>query len=72
MIGNKIMSLAAKMPGYVITMDDLYAEFGGLYHHNGRFYISLAVSRLIKSKKMVRIKKGTWKINVPEGSINFN
>lgn len=64
MDNRDIKLLAQSSPDYTITMQDLDDNFGHYYYCNARFHLSMMMSRMVKNGQFIRIKKGTYKLNM--------
>ena len=48
------------------TAYQLYERFAVGYYANGKKYVLAIVSTLVKQKKLIRIKPGVYRLNVPQ------
>lgn len=46
-----------------VTSKEIVQEFGGRYHCNAAHHIGAAMSRAVNAGKIIRIKKGVFKVN---------
>ena len=54
------------------TIEDIYQNCGRIYYYNAHKYISQIMSRLVKQCKVIRIKKGVFKIAPYVKKVNEN
>lgn len=48
------------------TADQLCERFAVGYYANGKKYVLAIVSTLVKQRKLIRIKPGVFRLNVPQ------